>query len=75
MKDDNKNVYVAIALSILVIIGWNFFYGYPQMQKQRQAQLQAYRDARSRRQSTPVTASGRPGVSKELVRAIAGLAA
>ena len=41
MKDDNKNVYVAIALSILVIIGWNFFYGWPQMQKQRAAQQQA----------------------------------
>ncbi len=24
MKDDNKNVYLAIALSILVIIGWNY---------------------------------------------------
>ncbi len=40
MKDDNKNVYLAIALSILVIIGWNFFYGWPQMERQRQAQLQ-----------------------------------
>ncbi len=40
MKDDNKNVYVAIALSILVIIGWNYFYGWPQMEKTRQAQTQ-----------------------------------
>ncbi len=40
MKDDNKNVYLAIALSILVIIGWNYFYGWPQMERQRQAQLQ-----------------------------------
>ena len=41
MKDDNKNVYLAIALSILVIIGWNYFYGWPQMERQRQAQLQS----------------------------------
>ncbi len=53
MKDDNRNVYVAIALSILVIVGWQFFYGYPQMQKQRQAQQAAA--AQSGQPSTPVT--------------------
>ena len=53
MKDDNRNVYVAIALSILVIIGWQFFYGYPQMQKQRQAQQAAA--AQGGQPSTPVT--------------------
>ncbi|RYC30946.1 membrane protein insertase YidC [Lichenibacterium minor] len=53
MKDDNRNVYVAIALSILVIIGWQFFYGYPQMQKQRQAQQAAA--AQGVQPSTPVT--------------------
>ncbi len=53
MKDDNKNVYVAIALSILVIIGWQFFYGYPQMQRQRQAQQAAA--AQGGQPSTPVT--------------------
>ena len=52
MKDDNKNVYVAIALSILVIIGWQFFYGYPQMQRQREAQRQV---AAAGQPSTPVT--------------------
>ncbi len=54
MKDDNKNVYVAIALSILVIIGWNFFYGWPQMQKQRQAQQEAAA-TQAAGQATPVT--------------------
>ncbi len=54
MKDDNKNVYVAIALSILVIIGWNFFYGWPQMQKQRAAQQQAAA-TQVPGQATPVT--------------------
>jgi YidC/Oxa1 family membrane protein insertase len=53
MKDDNRNVYVAIALSILVIIGWQFFYGYPQMQKQRQAQGAAA--TQNGQPSTPVT--------------------
>ena len=36
MKDDQKNLYLAIALSILVIVGWNYFYGAPQMEKSRQ---------------------------------------
>ena len=57
MKDDHKNIYLAIALSLLVIIGWNFFYGWPQMQKQREAQKLA--------QQTPAnpTATGAPGSS------------
>ena len=66
MKDDNKNVYVAIALSILVIIGWNFFYGYPQMQKQRQAQQQPIATPVPG-QSTPVTRQDAQA-SKELVQ-------
>ena len=40
MKNDNKNLYLAIGLSILVILGWNYFYGWPQMQRARQAQQQ-----------------------------------
>ncbi len=39
LKEDNKNLIVAIALSILVIVGWNYFYAGPQMEKQRLEKL------------------------------------
>ena len=64
MKDDNKNVYVAIALSILVIIGWQFFYGYPQMQRQRQQQAAATQPGLA---SNPVVRSDAQA-DKELAR-------
>ena len=38
MRDDNKNLILAIALSVSVLIGWNYFIGAPQVEKQRQAQ-------------------------------------
>jgi YidC/Oxa1 family membrane protein insertase len=38
MREDNKNLLLAIALSGVVLIGWNYFYGVPQMQQQRNAQ-------------------------------------
>ena len=37
MREDNKNLLIAIVLSVVVLIGWNYFYGMPQMEKQRQA--------------------------------------
>jgi YidC/Oxa1 family membrane protein insertase len=37
MRDDNKNLLLAIILSVVVLIGWNYFYGVPQMERQRQA--------------------------------------
>jgi YidC/Oxa1 family membrane protein insertase len=41
MREDNKNLLLAIALSVVVLIGWNYFYGMPQMQQQRQSQAPA----------------------------------
>src|SRR3954452_21320725 len=38
MREDNKNLLLAIVLSVVVLIGWNYFYGVPQMQQQKQAQ-------------------------------------
>ncbi len=38
MRDDNKNLILAIALSVIVLIGWNYFVGAPQVEKQRQNQ-------------------------------------
>jgi len=41
MREDNKNLLLAIVLSVVVLIGWNYFYGVPQMEKQRQAAQQS----------------------------------
>lgn len=36
MKEDNRNLLLAIALSVVVLLGWQYFYGVPQMEKQKQ---------------------------------------
>ena len=41
MREDNRNLLIAIALSIAVLLGWNYFYGVPQAEKQRLAQQAA----------------------------------
>ena len=38
MRDDNKNLIMAIALSVAVLIGWNYFVGSPLVEKQKQSQ-------------------------------------
>ena len=40
MREDQKNLFIAMGLSLLVIVGWNYFYGVPEAQRQRQAQQQ-----------------------------------
>ncbi len=40
MREDQKNLFIAMGLSLLVIIGWNYFYGIPEAQRQRQQQTQ-----------------------------------
>src|SRR5215207_6022114 len=37
MREDNKNLLLAIVLSGIVLIAWNYFYGMPQMKQQREA--------------------------------------
>jgi len=41
MKQDSRNLYLAIGLSLLVLIGWNYFFAGPQIEKSRQQQQQA----------------------------------
>ncbi|WP_142115751.1 membrane protein insertase YidC [Bosea sp. AK1] len=36
MKEDNRNLLLAIVMSVVVLLGWQFFYGVPQMEKQKQ---------------------------------------
>jgi YidC/Oxa1 family membrane protein insertase len=38
MREDNRNLLVAIVLSVAILIGWNYFYGVPQAERQRSAQ-------------------------------------
>lgn len=40
MKNDNKNLFLAIALSMLVVFAWQFFVAKPQIDRQRQMQGQ-----------------------------------
>ena len=34
MREDQKNLFIAMGLSLLVIVGWNYFYGVPEAQRQ-----------------------------------------
>jgi YidC/Oxa1 family membrane protein insertase len=45
MREDNKNLLLAIVLSVVVLLGWNYFYGMPQMERQKQAQQAAQQPA------------------------------
>jgi YidC/Oxa1 family membrane protein insertase len=38
MREDQKNLFMAMGLSLLVIIGWNYFYGVPEAQRARNEQ-------------------------------------
>jgi YidC/Oxa1 family membrane protein insertase len=38
MREDQKNLFLAMALSLVVIIGWNYFYGVPKLDSARQSQ-------------------------------------
>jgi YidC/Oxa1 family membrane protein insertase len=40
MRDDNKNLIVAIVLSVAVLLGWQYFFAAPQAERQRQAAQQ-----------------------------------
>ena len=53
MREDNKNLLLAIVLSVVVLIGWNYFYGVPQMQQQKQAQ-QTQQTAPAQPAQTPI---------------------
>ena len=47
MKEDNRNLLLAIVMSVVVLLGWQFFYGVPQMEKQKQiAQQNQHRTLR-----------------------------
>lgn len=58
MREDQKNLFIAMGLSLLVIIGWNYFYGVPEAQRQRQAQQQTQQvQQQQAQQPAPTTAA------------------
>ncbi|MBN9453432.1 MAG: membrane protein insertase YidC [Bosea sp.] len=57
MKEDNRNLLLAIVMSVVVLLGWQFFYGVPQMEKQKQAAQQA------QSQQAPGTSGSAPAPS------------
>jgi YidC/Oxa1 family membrane protein insertase len=63
MRDDNKNLILAIALSVVVLLGWNYFYGVPQMERQRQAQTTGQQSASQPGSAVPPTPSQAGGPS------------
>jgi YidC/Oxa1 family membrane protein insertase len=68
MKEDNRNLLLAITLSVVVLLGWQYFYGVPQMEKQQQI---AQQNQQTQVQTVPPgaasvpapTVSGQPGVA------------
>ncbi|WP_243374224.1 membrane protein insertase YidC [Microvirga solisilvae] len=40
MREDNRNLILAIAMSLAVLLGWQYFFAAPQAEKQRQAAQQ-----------------------------------
>lgn len=57
MKEDNRNLLLAITLSVVVLLGWQYFYGVPQMEKQKQI---AQQNQQTQTQAAPPPAAGAP---------------
>lgn len=60
MKEDNRNLLLAITLSVVVLLGWQYFYGVPQMEKQKQI-AQQNQQTQSQQASQPAGAPVAPG--------------
>jgi len=66
MREDQRNLLLAMALSLVVIVGWNYFYAKPQMDQARQtnAQLQSAPTAQplgAQPSATPQQPGAQPG--------------
>jgi len=60
MKEDNRNLLLAIVMSVVVLLGWQFFYGVPQMEKQKQA---AQQSQQAQSQQAPAASGSTPAPS------------
>jgi YidC/Oxa1 family membrane protein insertase len=81
MKEDNRNLLLAITLSVVVLLGWQFFYGVPQMEKQKQIAQQNQQTqtqvapsggvpAPATMPGQPATAPGQPGATTPALAAV-----
>ena len=61
MREENRNLLLAILLSVVVLIGWQYFYGTPQMEQQRRA---AQPPAATTEAQTPIPVPGMPTPSE-----------
>ena len=64
MKEDNRNLLLAIALSVVILLGWQFFYAKPQMEKQQEIarqNQQTQTQAASAGASNPAATAAPPG--------------
>lgn len=58
MREENRNLIVAIVLSVAVLIGWQYFFAAPQADKQRQAAQQQQTTQVTPNAPTPSQAGG-----------------
>jgi YidC/Oxa1 family membrane protein insertase len=63
MRDDNKNLIIAIVMSVAVLLGWNYFYAAPQAEKQRQAAQTTAQQVNPNAPNPPLTPSQAGGPS------------
>ena len=57
MKEDNRNLLLAIVLSVIILLGWQFFYAKPQMDKQQEIARQTQQ---AQGQQTAATSGSTP---------------
>jgi YidC/Oxa1 family membrane protein insertase len=60
MREDNKNLLLAIVLSVVVLIGWNYFYGVPMVERQRPATATATGPGQNPQVPSPSPREGQP---------------
>ncbi|KQK30284.1 hypothetical protein ARD30_13605, partial [Bosea thiooxidans] len=72
MKEDNRNLLLAIVMSVVVLLGWQFFYGVPQMEKQKQI---AQQNQQTQTQSAPGASGSTPAPGQPAGSAAPGAAA
>lgn len=63
MREDNKNLILAIALSLAVLLGWQYFYAAPEAERQRHAAQQQSAQVNPNAPNPPASPSQAGGAS------------
>ncbi len=73
MREDNKNLILAIALSLAVLLGWQYFYAAPEAERQRQlAQQQQSTQVNPNAPNPPASPSQAGGASPTVPGTVPG---